>query len=205
MQPEMDPVARERERRRQKRQEQIQKRRMALGIGVVALVVLIVVLALALSGGDDTTTTSSSSTTSLPLESSSYAAELTGDQSVPAVKTQAAATFKMEYISSTKELSWSLEITKSLTSPTLAAIYSGKTGTAGSVVYTLYAAGAGEEGAKVGLLADGVINEDDLVGPLKGGTIADLIQLIRDGNAYVSIGNKSHPTDAIRGAVSTSQ
>ncbi len=203
MQPEMDPVARERARRRQKRQEQIQRRRMALGVGVLAVIVVVVILIVALSGGDNTPITSSSSTTSMPLESASYAAELTGDQSVPAVTTQASATFAMEYISDTKELSWRLEITKALTNPTLAAIYEGKAGVSGAAVYMLYVAGEGEEGSKVGLLEEGVINEDDLIGPLQGGTMADLIQLIRDGNAYVSIGNKSHPTDAIRGEIST--
>ena len=178
---------------------------MGLGIGLVLLVVLVIILVLALSGGDDTTTSSStSSTTSLPLESSSYAAELTGDQAVPPVNTQASASFKMEYISSSKELSWSLEITKALSSPTRADIYEGNEGEAGSIVYTLWVAEAGEEGSKVGVLAEGVVNVDDLVGPLQGGTLADLIQLIRDGKAYVCIANKTHP-EAIRGVVSVSQ
>jgi hypothetical protein len=203
MQPEMDPVARDRARRRQKRQEQVQRRRLALGVGVLALVVIVVALAVGLSGGDDTTTGSSggTSSTSIPLESSSYSASLTGDQSVPSVKTQAAATFKMEYISETKELSWSLEITHTLTSPASAAIYEGAPGSSGAAVYTLYVAPEGKEGAPLGILAEGVINEEDLVGPLQGGTLAQLVQIIRDGNAYVSIGNKSHPTDAIRGQI----
>ncbi len=202
MQPEMDPVAKERARRRQKRQEQIQRRRMALGIGVLALIVLIVALAIGLSGGDATPDTSSTTTTSLPLESASYSSDLTGDQSVPAVQTQASASFRMEYIPDSKELSWSLEITHVLTNPTLAAIYEGAPGTEnGESVYVLFVAEPGEEGAKTGILAEGVIVEADLVGPLLGGTIADLIQLIKEGNAYVSIGNKSHPIDAIRGQI----
>jgi hypothetical protein len=154
-----------------------------------------------LSGGSDSPTTTTTPSTSLPLESASYAADLSGSNSVPAVTTQAAATFSMQYLPETKELSWTLDITHSLTSPTLAAIYEGAPGATGAAVYTLYVAGEGEEGAKTGNLAEGVIDEADLVGPLQGGTIADLIQLVRDGSAYVSIGNKSHPVDAIRGPI----
>lgn len=201
MQPEMDPIAQERARRRRKRQEQIQRRRLALGVSVLALIVLIVALAIALSGGDDPSATTTTSTSVLPLESAQYTAELTGAESVPPVKTQATATFVMTYDPDSKELSFVLEITHVLTNPTLAAIYQGGPGTSGRLVYTLYVAGPGEEGSKTGILAEGVIDETELVGPLAGGTLADLIQLIKDGNAYVSIGNKSHPTDAIRGQI----
>ncbi len=53
----------------------------------------------------------------------------------------------------------------------------------------------------MGVLAEGLILDEDLIGPLRGGTIADLITLIKSGNAYVSLGNKSHPVDAIRGQI----
>lgn len=201
MQPEMDPVAQERARRRQKRQEQIQRRRLALGVSVLALIVLVIALAIGLSGGDETPATTTTSTSALPLESATYSAELTGPESVPPVKTEATATFVMTYDPDTKELSWVLEITHVLTNPTRADIYQGAPGTSGTAVYTLYVAGAGQEGSKTGVLAEGVIDEADLVGPLQGGTLAGLIQLIKDGNAYVSIGNKSHPVDAIRGQI----
>ena len=201
MQPEMDPAAQERARLRQKRQEQIQRRRLALGVSLLAVIVLVIALAIGLSGGDDTATTTTTATSLQPLESGTYSAELTGAESVPAVKTEAAATFVMTYDTETKELTWVLEITHVLTSPTRADIYQGAPGTSGTSVYTLYVAGAGEEGAKTGVLAEGVIDETKLVGPLQGGTLADLIQLIKDGNAYVSIGNKSHPVDAIRGQI----
>jgi hypothetical protein len=202
MQPEMDPVALERARRRQKRQEQIQRRRLALGVSVLAIVVLIIGLAIGLSGGDETATTTTTSTSLLPLESATYSAELTGSDSVPAVKTEASASFIMTYDPDTKELSWTLEITHVLTTPTRADIYQGAPGTSGTAVYTLYLADAGQEATtKVGLLSEGVIDEAELVGPLQGGTLADLIELIKDGDAYVSIGNKSHPIDAIRGQI----
>jgi hypothetical protein len=201
MQPE-DSDARERARRRQQRQEQVQRRRLALGVAVLAVVVLVVALAIGLSGGDGSTASSTTSSTALlPAESAHYSASLTGSESVPVVKTTAAADFIMEYKPDTKELTWVLEITSKLSSPTTAAIYQGAKGTKGANVYTLFVAGEGQEGSPTGILAEGTIDETKLVGPLKGGTIADLIQLIKDGNAYVSIGNKSHPVDAIRGQI----
>jgi hypothetical protein len=204
MQPDLDPEARERARRRQQRQERVQRRRLALGVGVLALIVLVVALVVGLSGGsktDEATTTSTSS--GLPKESATYSAELSGSESVPVVKTSATGSFIMTYDPDSKELSWVLEITHVLTSPTTAAIYQGQAGTTGAVVYTLYVSDDGNEGGFSGILGDnpGIIDEAKLVGPLKGHKIADLIQLIKDGNAYVSVGNKSHPVDAIRGQI----
>jgi len=58
-----------------------------------------------------------------------------------------------------------------------------------------------EEGVFAVRRAEGTIAEQDLTGPLRDKTIADLIALLEDGGAYVSIGNKSHPVDAIRGQI----
>ena len=204
MPPEMDPSAQDRARQRQKRQEKVQRRRLALVVGVILLVVLIVGLAVGLSGRGGTATASSSSTTAvsaLPSESGTYSATLTGGEAVPVVKTTAQATFVMEYDSQTKQLSWTLQITKALGSPTSAVIYKGAKGTTGAAVYTLWVAEEGSAGSKLGLLGEqkNLIDASKLVGPLQGGTIAGLIQLIKSGNAYVSVGNKTHPVDAIRG------
>ena len=74
-------------------------------------------------------------------------------------------------------------------------------GATGAAIYVLWTADAGSAGSKTGLLGEqtNTLDVSKLVGPLKGGTLAQLIQLIKSGNAYVSVGNKSHPVDAIRG------
>jgi hypothetical protein len=203
MQPEMDRdlAAQERARRRQLRAEQVQRRRLALGIVVLGLVVLFVALAIGLSGGDETPVTTTESTGVGTIPSGTYSAELTGADSVPPVQTTAAGTLLLTYDAETETLSFILEITKKLTNPESATIYEGIPGTAGAAVYTLYVADEGVEEPTPGILAEGTIVEMDLIGPLQNGTIADLIALIEAGNAYVSVGNKSHHLDAIRGQI----
>jgi CHRD domain len=206
MQPDMDrdAEAKEHARRRQQRAERVQKRRMALGIIALSIIVLVVALVWGLSGRGGGTTSSSSTTSSTnPLESANYSAKLTGADSVPKVSTPATGEFTLKYDSAKKQLSYGLDITKAITKPNAAAIYEGKPGSSGAVVYTLAitAANASTGVFTVGTLSEGVVKEPDLVGPLQGKTIADLIKLIVDGNAYVSVGTPTHPIDAIRGQI----
>ncbi len=204
MQPEVQRDPTDRERARRRRAELVHRRRMALGIGVLALLVLVLVLVLACPGGGEkkttTTTTEAGGGPDVTLVSATYTAELTGDQSVPPVRTAATGALTLTYDAETQELSFILEVTHSITNPSVATIYEGTAGSSGAAVYTLFA-GPMREGTFVGVLAEGLILDEDLIGPLRGGTIADLITLIKSGNAYVSLGNKSHPVDAIRGQI----
>jgi CHRD domain len=200
----MEPESREpldRERARKRRAEQIQRRRVVLAVFVLALIVLIVVLLIAFAGGSEegqaTSSTESEESTSTTLAAATYSAFLTGADSVPAVKTEATAAVTLTYDPETKALTYTLEI-NGLTSPSSAAIYEGAAGTNGTAVVTLFA-GPTEEGKFSGVLAEGSIEDTDLTGPLAGKTIGDLIALIKEGSAYASVGNKSHPVDAIRG------
>ncbi len=52
------------------------------------------------------------------------------------------------------------------------------------------------------MLAQGTIDEANFTGSLEGGTIGDLVALIKDGKAYVSVGTTANPVDAIRGQIS---
>ena len=201
MQPEVQGEPSDKERARQRRAEQVQRRRMALGISVLALLVLVLILVISCPGGDDTATTTTEGSTNTSLVSATYTAELTGAESVPVVRTAATATLTLTYDDETEELSYVLEVTHSITNPSVATIYEGTPGASGTAVYTLFA-GPTKSGTFQGTLAEGVIFGEDLVGPLRGGTVADLIALVKDGKAYVSIGNTSHPVDAIRGQIS---
>jgi hypothetical protein len=178
---------------------------MALGICVLALLVLVLILVIACPGGEKATvTTTTGSETATTLVSGTYTAELTGAESVPPVETAAAATLTLTYDAETEKLTYELRVTSPLTNPSVAAIYEGAPGTDGTAVYTLFA-GPTKTGTFTGLLpdetTDNTIIDADLVGTLSGKTVADLIALIKEGNAYVSIGNESHPVDAIRGQI----
>ncbi len=195
-----DPSAIERE--RQRRAQQVYRRRLVLGVFLLGLIILIIVLVIACPGGSDetsTTSTVSSETTSTSLIAATYMALLTGDESVPPVNTESTGTLTLDYDPETPALTFLLEI-NGLSDTTSAAIYEGASGTNGTAVYTLFA-GPTKEGQLQGELASGTIEDADLTGTLAGLTIGDLIALIKEGNAYASVGNKSHPVDAIRGQI----
>jgi hypothetical protein len=192
-----------RELQRQRRKKQIKQRRLVAVVCLLGLIILIIVLVTTCGGSGDegtTTTTSNGETTSTTLGVAKYQADLTGADSVPAVETDATGTLNMDYDPEAKQLNYSLEVT-ALTAPSVATIYEGAAGESGTAVYTLFA-GPAEKADYSGVLAQGTIDEANLTGSLEGGTVGDLIALIKDGKAYVSVGTTAHPIDAIRGQIS---
>jgi hypothetical protein len=193
-----------RELQRQHRKEQIQRRRLVALLIILGLIIVIIVLVATCGGSNDegTTTTTRGETTTTTLGAATYTADLTGADSVPAVETDATGTFIMSYDPDTEELTFSLEV-EALNSPSVASIYEGAEGDSGTAVYTLFA-GPAEEGDYSGVLAQGTIDEASLTGSLEGGTLGDLVALIKDGQAYVSVGTTDNPVDAIRGQITES-
>jgi len=189
-----------RARARRARAQQIQRRRIVF-VGILLAIILLIVVLAAKSCGEDggvvtTTTGNGEPGSSVVL----YVAELTGADSVPAVDTQAAAVLTLEYDADAGKLTYELEVTSRISNPNVATIYQGRAGEYGTAVYTLFAGQIDDE-EYTGVLAKDEVSEADLVGPLKGGTLADLVALIEEGEAYVSIGNERHPVDAIRGHI----
>ncbi len=220
MEPESrtDPLARERARKR--RAQQIQRRRLVLAACLLGLIVLIVGLAVGLSGPDEQTVATGigenegttidgdipddgetvDQTSTTELTSTVFTATLTGDQSVPPVETLATATLVLQYDADEETLSYVVDVTSMITNPSSAIIYEGAPGESGAAIVTLFG-GPTEEGEWTGELAEGFVEEEDLTGSLIGATIPDLVTLLASGDTYVSIGNKSHPVDAIRGQI----
>ena len=194
-----------REIQRQRRKEQIQRRRLVAVLCLLGLLIIIIVLAVTTCGGSEdevTTTTTQGETTSTTLGAAEFQADLTGADSVPAVETDATGSFLMTYDPEAEELTYNLEV-DALTAPSVATIYEGAEGDEGTAVYTLFA-GPAEEGDYSGVLAQGTIDETSLTGSLEGGTLGDLIALIKDGKAYVSVGTTQTPVDRIRGQIAES-
>lgn len=52
-----------------------------------------------------------------------------------------------------------------------------------------------------GVLAEGTITAADLVGPLAGKTLADLLQAMQDGRTYVNVHTLQYPPGEIRGQI----
>jgi hypothetical protein len=57
------------------------------------------------------------------------------------------------------------------------------------------------EGRFDGVLAEGTVTADDLVGPLAGGSFDDLKMAIHEGRAYVNVHTTQHPGGEIRGTI----
>lgn len=85
----------------------------------------------------------------------------------------------------------------------MAHIHLGQPGETGGVVVWLHGDGAPEliEGRFSGTLATGTITDDDLVGALAGQTVEDLLDEIRDGNAYVNVHTTRNMAGEIRGQI----
>ena len=52
-----------------------------------------------------------------------------------------------------------------------------------------------------GNLAIGTLTAADLIGPLSGLTLSDLLAEIEAGNTYVNVHTQAHPTGEIRGQI----
>ena len=129
----------------------------------------------------------------------SFKAKLTGDDSVPAVKTKAKGNAEFKLSKEGKELSYKLKV-KNIVNVSAAHIHKGKKGETGPVIASLFA-GPKKEGKFKGDLADGMIMDKDLMGELQGKPLDALIQLIASGDAYVNVHTDAHPDGEIRGQI----
>jgi hypothetical protein len=182
-----------RELHRQRRKEQIARRRLVAALVLLGLIILIIVLVATCGSKDEvtTTTTTEGETTTTTLTATSFTADLTGTD------TEGTGTFTLTYDPENEALAFDLML-DGVNAPTVANIYETGDDGKGTVVYVIYADDT-ESGDYTGRLAEGTIEVASLTGSLEGGTIGDLIQLIRDGKAYVGVGTKDTPVDAIKG------
>jgi len=128
-----------------------------------------------------------------------FEAKLSGKEVRPkAVATHATGEVKImpgEY----GQLSYTLKV-RNIDNVTAAHIHAGKKGKEGPPVVGLFG-GPPKEGKFSGELATGVIADKDLVGPLAGKTIDDLIKMIKSGDAYVNVHTTAHPGGEVRGQI----
>jgi hypothetical protein len=140
-----------------------------------------------------------------PAERTTFTAHLTGAAEVahPPVETSATGQAVFRLSRDGTELSYRL-IVANIENVTQAHIHLAPAGANGPVVAWLYPDGPPAQlipGRSSGVLAVGTITDADLVGPLAGLTLDDLIDHLRAGNAYVNVHTTAYPAGEVRGQI----
>jgi hypothetical protein len=128
-----------------------------------------------------------------------FGAKLSGKESVPAVETKAKGEADFSLSKDGKELTYALKL-MDIENVTAAHIHAGMMGENGGPVAGLFA-GPKKEGMFSGEAAKGTITDKDLVGPLSGKTIGDLVEMIKQGGTYVNVHTDKNPGGEIRGQI----
>jgi len=126
-----------------------------------------------------------------------FATHLVGDQEVPPVDTRAQGQAIFHLSKDGDSINYRL-IVANIENVVQAHIHVGAVGVNGPVVVFLYGP-APIEGRFNGVLATGTITADDLIGPLAGMTLDDLLEEMSTGNAYVNVHTTQNPGGEVRG------
>jgi CHRD domain len=136
-------------------------------------------------------------------QGATYHATLSGKEQSPPIDTPAHGTATFVLSKSGKSLSYRLYVAD-INDASMAHIHIAPAGKEGPVAVWLYPShppAVVKKGKFTGVLARGTITAAQLEGPLKGKTIADLLDEIRAGDAYVNVHTRAHPAGEIRGQI----
>ena len=126
-----------------------------------------------------------------------FGAHLSGGAEVPPADTRARGEVRLSVNDAETQLHYELRVAN-IEDITQAHIHLGAAGENGSVVVFLFGF-IGEGVTRNGLLAANTRTSADLVGPLVGQPLSDLIDEIRSGNSYVNVHTVDNPPGEIRG------
>ena len=158
-------------------------------------------------------TSSSSSSLTSAVSGKHFSAVLTGDNEVSPVNTDASGKIKLFANPQQNMLDYGLSISDLNGVVSGAHIHKGSLGTNGPVIATLRTgntfAGASASSSSNGdgstsTSVGGISTSADLIGPLAGKQITDLIRLIEDGKAYVNVHTDQNSNGKIRGQLKSS-
>ena len=132
-----------------------------------------------------------------------FEAKLSGKNQTPVVNTPAHGVATFQLSADGKSLTYRLSVTD-IENVSMAHIHMGPAGQEGPVVAWLYPSkppAVVKKGKFTGVLAQGTLTEADLVGPMQGKTIGDLVDQIKAGKAYVNVHTEKNPGGEIRGQI----
>jgi hypothetical protein len=150
-------------------------RRLSLSLAVLALLAFAVAPAAGVSAASQT-----------------FRAHLTGDQEVPPRETLAQGQANFFLSNDGTELRFRLNVAN-IENVVAAHIHLAPPGVNGGVVAFLFGSVAPGGGRFDGVLAEGTITANDLINALAGHPLADLIEELEAGNAYVNV----HTNDGV--------
>ena len=127
-----------------------------------------------------------------PPEATKFIAHLSGGNEIPPRDTNAQGQVKFELSKDGTSLDYRLNVAN-IENVVAAHIHLGGPDVNGPVVVFLYGPEAPGGGKINGVIATGTITEDDLIGPLAGATLEDLLAEMRAGNTYVNV----HTNDGV--------
>jgi CHRD domain len=142
-----------------------------------------------------------STSNSIFAQQQKFTANLTGSEEVPPNTSTATGNAEFNLNADGNTMSYQVNV-MNIDKVTMAHIHSGKTGENGPVVVWLFNSTT-PSGPMNGMLSQGNITSNDLVGPLKGKQMSDLSNLITDGQAYVNVHTEPNPKGEIRGQISS--
>ena len=126
-----------------------------------------------------------------------FAANLTGQEEVPPVDTQATGQAIFVPIQPTNEtIDFHVNAT-GIQGVTAAHIHNGTQGENGPIVVTLFTLNPVQNGVSI----NGSIAANNLEGPMQGKTVAELIDAIKSNTTYVNVHTEQNPNGEIRGQI----
>lgn len=133
-----------------------------------------------------------------------FRTHLSGDEEVPAVDTRAQGQAVLQLDRDGTALDYRLNVAN-IDDVLMAHLHLAPAGENGDVVAWLYPEDGPPpeliEGRTQGTLATGTVTGEDLVGPLEGESLDELVAAMRDGRVYVNVHTEAHPSGEVRGQV----
>lgn len=127
-------------------------------------------------------------------------ADLSSKEEVPPVESSARGRAEFYLSEDGRELRYQLKIS-GMSNITAAHIHLGSQGENDRVVVVLFDFTSPWESTIRSTDIEGVITESNLVGPLVGNSLSDLLREMGAGNTYINVHSKEHPQGHVRGHI----
>ncbi len=134
-----------------------------------------------------------------------FSSTMSGDKQVPPVDSNLVGNMSINVPQSEAEITYKIDITGS-SDISSAYIHMGKNGENGeAVVDLLNDSKKNDMKNQTGLVIRGDVIDSELIGPMKGKKLKDLIDVMSDGGTYVNVNTPTHMKGEIRGQIEVTQ